>query len=74
LDRLDAMQVFVAVLDCGSLAAAARRLDRSPAAVTRAIALLERRLGARLLHRWPSSRPPRPRRPARPARRAACWW
>lgn len=45
------MQVFVAVLDCGSLAAAARRLGRSPAAVTRAIALLERRLGARLLHR-----------------------
>jgi DNA-binding transcriptional LysR family regulator len=51
MDRLDAMQVFVAVLDCGSLAGAARRLGRSPAAVTRAVAFLERRLGARLLHR-----------------------
>jgi DNA-binding transcriptional LysR family regulator len=51
LDRLDALQVFVAVLDCGSLAGAARRLGRSPAAVTRAVAFLERRLGARLLHR-----------------------
>jgi DNA-binding transcriptional LysR family regulator len=51
MDRLDAMATFVAVLDEGSLAAAGRRLGRSPAAVTRAIAGLEQRLGTRLLHR-----------------------
>jgi DNA-binding transcriptional LysR family regulator len=51
MDRLDAMEMFVAAVDEGSLAAGARRLGRSPAAVTRAIALLERGLGERLLHR-----------------------
>jgi DNA-binding transcriptional LysR family regulator len=51
MDRLDAMAIFVAVVDQGSLAAAARALGRSPATVTRAIAVLESRLGERLLHR-----------------------
>jgi DNA-binding transcriptional LysR family regulator len=51
MDRLDAMEMFVAAVDEGSLAAGARRLGRSPAAVTRAIALLERGLSERLLHR-----------------------
>lgn len=51
MDRLDAMAVFLAVVDEGSLAAAARRLGHSPAAVTRAIASLENRVGVRLLHR-----------------------
>ncbi|HLZ65930.1 MAG TPA: LysR family transcriptional regulator [Aliidongia sp.] len=51
MDRIDAMEVFVAALDEGSLAAAGRRLGRSPAAVTRAVHFLEDRLGARLLHR-----------------------
>lgn len=51
MDRIDAMAAFVAAVDEGSLAAAARRLGRSPAAVTRAIALLERRTGTRLLYR-----------------------
>lgn len=51
MDRLDAMAAFVAAVDEGSLAAASRRLGRSPAAVTRAVALLERRTGTRLLHR-----------------------
>jgi DNA-binding transcriptional LysR family regulator len=51
LDRLDAVSVFVAVAEQGSFAAAARRLRRSPAAVTRAVAALEDRLGARLLTR-----------------------
>ncbi|GJD48005.1 HTH-type transcriptional regulator DmlR [Methylobacterium crusticola] len=50
-DRLDAMRVFVAVLDEGSLAGAGRRLARSPAAVTRAVASLEAHVGAQLLHR-----------------------
>lgn len=51
MDRLDAMAAFVTAVDEGSLAAAARRLSYSPAAVTRAIASLEERLGAQLLHR-----------------------
>jgi DNA-binding transcriptional LysR family regulator len=41
MDRLEAMTLFVAAVDGGSLAAAARRHGRSPAAVTRAVALLE---------------------------------
>lgn len=51
IDRLDAMRVFVTALDEGSLASAGRRLNRSPAAVTRAIAALESHVGVQLLHR-----------------------
>jgi DNA-binding transcriptional LysR family regulator len=51
LDRIDAWTTFAAVADARSFAAAARRLGRSPAAVTRAVAALEERLGARLLNR-----------------------
>jgi DNA-binding transcriptional LysR family regulator len=51
VDRLDAMKVFVAALDEGSLAGAGRKLNRSPAAVSRAIAFLEEHVGAELLHR-----------------------
>jgi DNA-binding transcriptional LysR family regulator len=51
LDRIDAWTTFAAVAEGRSFAAAARRLGRSPAAVTRAVAALEERLGARLLNR-----------------------
>jgi DNA-binding transcriptional LysR family regulator len=51
MDRLDALACFVAVADRGSFVGAARRLGRSPAAVTRAVAALEDRLAARLLNR-----------------------
>jgi len=51
MDRIDAMRAFVAAVDRGSLASAARSLGHSPAAVTRAIALLEGRIGMQLLHR-----------------------
>ena len=51
MDRLDAMAALVTAVDEGSLSAAARRLNRSPAAVTRAIAYLEGRVGTRLLDR-----------------------
>ena len=44
-------KVFVVAVDEGSLAAAGRRLGRSPAAVSRAIALLENRAGIKLLYR-----------------------
>src|SRR3954469_13460946 len=51
MDRIEAMRVFVAALDEGSLAGAGRRLGKSPAAVSRAIAFLEQHVGAELLHR-----------------------
>ena len=51
MDRIDAMRVFVSALDAGSLAGASRKLGRSPAAVSRAIAFLEAHVGAELLHR-----------------------
>jgi DNA-binding transcriptional LysR family regulator len=51
MDRLDAMKVFVAALDEGSLAAAGRKLGRSPAAVSRAVGFLEDHVGVQLLHR-----------------------
>jgi DNA-binding transcriptional LysR family regulator len=51
MDRIDAMRVFVSALDTGSLAGAGRRLGRSPAAVSRAIAFLEDHVGVQLLHR-----------------------
>jgi DNA-binding transcriptional LysR family regulator len=51
MDRIDAMKVFVSAVAEGSLAGAGRRLGRSPAAVSRAIAFLEAHVGAELLHR-----------------------
>jgi len=51
MDRLDAMQALVAVADLEGFAPAARKLGLSPSAVTRLIAALEERLGARLLQR-----------------------
>jgi Transcriptional regulator len=51
MDRLEAMSIFVAVVDTGSLAAAARKRGCSPASVTRAVAQLETAAGARLLER-----------------------
>jgi DNA-binding transcriptional LysR family regulator len=51
MDRIDAMQAFVAVADLQGFASAARKLALSPSAVTRLIAGLEDRLGARLLQR-----------------------
>src|ERR1044072_484739 len=51
MDRIDDIAVFVEVAGQASFTAAARRLSRSPAAVTRAVAELEARLGVRLLNR-----------------------
>src|ERR1700694_559158 len=51
MDRIDAMQVFVAVADLQGFAPAARKLGLSPLGVTRLIAALEGRLRARLLQR-----------------------
>lgn len=51
MDRLHLINVFVAVVDTAGFAAAARKLNLSPPAVTRAINDLERHLGVRLLTR-----------------------
>ena len=51
MDRLEAMSIFLAVVDEGSLTGAARRLGCSPASVTRAVARLESVSGERLLDR-----------------------
>ncbi|HEY2462958.1 MAG TPA: LysR family transcriptional regulator [Steroidobacteraceae bacterium] len=51
MDRIDAMQAFVTVADLHGFAPAARKLKLSPSAITRLVAALEERLGARLLQR-----------------------
>lgn len=51
MDRFTALQVFVNVVDLGSLAAAANKLDMSRAMATRYVSSLEEALGARLLRR-----------------------
>jgi DNA-binding transcriptional LysR family regulator len=51
MDRLLTLEVFTAVVDCGSFVAAARALDLSPASVTEHIQALEKRLKTKLLNR-----------------------
>ncbi|WP_425645328.1 LysR family transcriptional regulator [Agrobacterium leguminum] len=51
MDRLEAMSIFVAVVDAGSFAAAARKVGCSAASVTRAVAQLEDVAGIRLIER-----------------------
>lgn len=50
-DKLDGVTTFVQVVESGSFALAAERLDMTRSAVGKAIARLEKRLGARLLQR-----------------------
>lgn len=51
MDRLDAMQVLLAVVDAGSLSAASRNLNIPLPNVSRRVAELEQRLGTTLLIR-----------------------
>ena len=51
IDVLASMRVFVAVVDAGSFAGAADRLDLSRGMATRYVAQLEAHLGVRLLNR-----------------------
>jgi DNA-binding transcriptional LysR family regulator len=51
MDRLQTLQMFIAVADRGSFSGASRALRTSPPAVTRGIAELEARLGVVLFHR-----------------------
>src|SRR5260370_38247868 len=51
MERIPSMTAFATVVTSGSFAAAARRLNISPAMVTNHVHALEGRLGARLLNR-----------------------
>lgn len=51
MDRVDAMQVLLAVIDAGSLSAGSRKLNAPLPSVSRKVADLERLLGTRLLIR-----------------------
>jgi DNA-binding transcriptional LysR family regulator len=51
MDRIEAIQGFVAVVETGSFVSAADKLQVSKAVVSRQVALLEDGLGTRLLHR-----------------------
>jgi len=51
MDKLTAMRAFVAIVDEGSLSAAAERLDRAPPTMVRSLSTLEEHLGVRLLTR-----------------------
>ncbi|CAJ0809293.1 HTH-type transcriptional regulator DmlR [Ralstonia psammae] len=51
MDRITSAEVFVAIVERGSLSAAAEGLDMSRAMVTRYLAQMEAWSGARLLHR-----------------------
>ena len=51
MDRIEAMNAFVAVADLNGFARAARKLGLSASATTRLVAALEEQVGARLLQR-----------------------
>lgn len=51
MDRLQAMQTFVRVVESGSFSAVAREANTTQSAVSKQIAALERLLGAKLLSR-----------------------
>jgi DNA-binding transcriptional LysR family regulator len=51
VDRFQALSAFTAVIEAGSFARAAQRLDLSVSAISRHVAELESHLGARLLNR-----------------------
>jgi len=51
VDKLRAMQIFVRIVDAGSLTAAANALGMSLPSVVRSLAALERSVGVRLMHR-----------------------
>ncbi|WCT74127.1 LysR family transcriptional regulator [Sphingomonas naphthae] len=50
-DRARSLEVFIAIVDCGSFSAAGRQLGLTPSAISRAIDRIEARLGVRLLLR-----------------------
>ncbi len=51
MEKLEAMETFVAIIDEGSLTGAARALGKAQTTVVRSLAVLEEELGVRLLQR-----------------------
>jgi DNA-binding transcriptional LysR family regulator len=51
VETLSNLESFIRSAECGGFSAAARRLDLTPAAVSRNVAMLERKLGVRLFQR-----------------------
>lgn len=51
MNQLAELEVFIAVVECGSFSAAARRLSRSPSAVSKLISRMEARLRTLLFER-----------------------
>nr|WP_314482290.1 LysR family transcriptional regulator [uncultured Pseudomonas sp.] len=49
--RSEELQVFVAVIDCGSISAAAEQMSQTPSAVSRTLSRLEAKLGTTLVNR-----------------------
>jgi len=49
--RSDELQVFVSVIDCGSISAAAEQMGQTPSAVSRTLSRLEAKLGTTLINR-----------------------
>ena len=49
--RSEELQVFVAVIDCGSISAAAEQMGQTPSAVSRTLSRLGGKLGATLVDR-----------------------
>ncbi|MFT0518320.1 LysR family transcriptional regulator [Pseudomonas faucium] len=49
--RSEELQVFVAVIDCGSISAAAEQIGQTPSAVSRTLSRLEAKLGTTLVNR-----------------------
>jgi DNA-binding transcriptional LysR family regulator len=49
--RSEELQVFVAVIDCGSISAAAEQIGQTPSAVSRTLSRLEGKLGTTLVNR-----------------------
>lgn len=51
MDKLGALNMFVATAECGSFSRAAEQLGKTPSALTKAVSHLEAELGARLFER-----------------------
>ncbi|HDS1735700.1 LysR family transcriptional regulator [Pseudomonas hunanensis] len=49
--RSEELQVFVSVIDCGSISAAAEQMGQTPSAVSRTLSRLEAKLGTTLVNR-----------------------
>ena len=58
MDRLDALEIFRTIVDVGSITATAERLGVSKAMISKSLAALEDRLGARLIERTTRSMAP----------------